>query len=155
MSVTPLPTKLAGITEREAIADAVYRAVLAFDHNNEDLLRSAVTEDATFEFKDILACKGMTELKEKIYDRVSKLDTLHMLSNVRVNMEGDNRAKVSCSAVATHCRAGQGIDPNGAKYTSGALYLCDVVKEGALWKVSRWEVQVIWLRGDPSVMSGE
>ena len=155
MSVASLPTKLAGITEREAIADALYRAVLAFDHNNEDLLRSAITEDGFLEFKGVMSCKGIAELKEKVYDRVSKLDTLHVLSNVRVNVESDSQAQVLCSAVATHCRAGQGVVPDGAKYTSGAMYLCDVVKEGELWKVSRWQAQVIWLQGDRSVMSGE
>ena len=154
MSLAPLPANLAGITDREGVADALYRAVLAFDHANEDLLRSALTEDVTMEFVGVLSGKGIADLKAKVFDRVSKLDTLHCLSNMRVSMESATTAKASCSAVATHVRAGQGIDPNSAKYTSGVLYLCELVKDGELWKVNDWKAQVVWLHGDPSVMSG-
>lgn len=155
MPVAPLPINLTGITEREAIVDAVYRAVLAFDHNDEELLRSAITEDASLDFEGVLSCKGIDELKANVYDRVAKLDTLHLLSNVRVHQESSTTAKVSCSAMAQHCRRGQGVDASGGKYTSGALYLCNVVKVGNLWKVNKWDAQVIWLQGDASVMTGE
>lgn len=41
-----LPAELSGpINEREAIRDSIFRAVLSFDHADEALLRSAVTED--------------------------------------------------------------------------------------------------------------
>lgn len=152
MSLSPLPAKLAGITEREAVADAVYRGVLAFDHADEDLLRSAITEDAITEFPGVLSAQGILAIKEKVFDRVSKLDTTHFLSNFRVNMESDRMAQVSCSAMAQHCPQGQGRDAGGAKYTSGGLYLCDVIKDGDLWKVKRWQAQMIWLAGDASVM---
>lgn len=154
MPVAPLPAKLSGITEREAIADALYRAVLAFDHADEDLLRSSITEDIELEFPGVLSAKGIPEVKAGVYDRVSKLDTTHFLSNVRINQESSTKAKVSCSALAQHCRMGQGLDGTAGKYTSGVLYLCDMVKDGELWKVSRWDAQVIWLDGDASVMSG-
>ena len=155
MALVPLPTSLAGITEREAVADALYRAVLAFDHADEDLLRSAMTEDVTMEFIGVISGKGIDEIKAKVFDRVSKLDTLHCLSNMRVSMESATTAKATCSAIAQHVRTGQGIDPNSAKYTSGALYSSELVKEGELWKIKRWQAKVVWLNGDPSVMSGE
>ena len=156
MPVQPLPISLAGsLTDREAIADALYRAVLAFDHADEALLRSALTEDISAEMPGVVTTNGIQEVKEAVYDRVSKLDTTHFLSNVRVNVESDTTAKVSCSAMAQHCPTGQGMDPSSRKFTSGALYFANVVKVDELWKIKNWKAQMIWFDGDRSVMSGE
>jgi hypothetical protein len=46
----PYPHTLTGLTTREAITDALYRAVLAFDRNDTSLLDSAFAgEDSVFE----------------------------------------------------------------------------------------------------------
>jgi hypothetical protein len=156
MSIKALPISLAGgLTDREAIADALYRAVLAIDHADEALLRSAMTEDASTEIPGVVAANGIEELKATVYDRVSKLDTTHFLSNIRVNIESATTAKVSCSAMAQHVRTGQGMNPASIKFTSGALYQCDVVKVDELWKIKYWKAQMVWFDGDRSVMSGE
>ena len=115
-----LPAKLTGaLTEREAIADALYRAVLAFDHADEALLLSAVTEDISAEMSGSSA-KGVAELKAAFFDRVSKLDTTHFLSNMRINIESATTATVTCSAMAQHLRPGTGFDTSSSKLTSGA-----------------------------------
>ena len=156
MPVQPLPVQLAGgLTDREAIADALYRAVLAFDHPDEALLRSAMTDDAKAEIPGVAAANGIEELKAVVYDRVSKLDTTHFLSNMRVNIQSSTTAKVTCSAMAQHCPAGKGMDPTGKKFTSGSMYQCDVVKVDELWKIKYWTAQMIWFDGDRAVMSGE
>jgi len=150
-----LPAKLAGaLTEREAIADALYRAVLAFDHADEALLLSAVTEDISAEMPG-LSSKGVPELKAAVFDRVSKLDTTHFLSNIRVTIESGTTAKVTCSAMAQHVRPGKGFEPGPNKFTSGGLYLCDVVKVGDLWKIKSWKANIVWVDGDPTVMAGQ
>jgi hypothetical protein len=150
-----LPAKLAGaLTEREAIADALYRAVLAFDHADEALLLSAMTEDISFEILGA-SHNGIPEIKAAVFDRVSKLDTTHFISNIRISIESATTAKMTCSATAQHVRPGKGFEPGPNKFTSGGLYLCDVVKVDDLWKIKSWKVNVVWVDGDPTVMNGE
>ncbi|KUI60990.1 hypothetical protein VP1G_08205 [Cytospora mali] len=114
-----LPSQLTGaLTQREAIADALYRAVLAFDHADEALLLSAVTEDLSAEIRDSSA-KGIQEFKAMVFDRVSKLDTTHFLSKMRVTVESATEAKATCSAMAQHIRPSKGFGQVMNKFTSG------------------------------------
>lgn len=77
-----LPSTLTGaLTDREAIADTLYRAVLAFDHADEALLLSAITADISASMPGSSA-NGIPEFKAAVFDRVSKLDTTHFLSNI-------------------------------------------------------------------------
>ncbi|KAF4945224.1 hypothetical protein FGADI_12123 [Fusarium gaditjirri] len=142
-----------GLTEREAIGDALYRAVLAFDHADEALLLSAITEDIYAEMPGSTA-HGIAELKAAVFDRVSKLHTTHFLSNVRINIVSSSAATATCSALAQHVRPGEGVDPSSAKLTSGAFYACDMVKVGDLWKMKTWKANIIWLDGDPAALAG-
>nr|RBQ83582.1 hypothetical protein FVER53263_13987 [Fusarium verticillioides] len=149
-----LPAELTGgLAEREAISDALYRAVLAFDHADEALLLSAITEDIDAEMPGSTA-RGIAEFKAAVFDRVSKLDTTHFLSNVRINITSSRTATATCSALAQHVRPGEGVDPSSAKFTSGAFYACDMVKIGDLWKMKTWKANIIWLDGDPTVLAG-
>jgi hypothetical protein len=161
MAFPPLPASLPGLTDREAIIDALHRAVLSFDHADESLLHSAVTKDIMVEMPGASPpMSGIPALKETVFDRVAyKLDTTHFLSNFRVDLpggEGVTTARVTCSAMAQHVRKGKGRE-NGNKYTSGGLYLCEVVKDGesGLWKIKNWKFNIVWLEGDASVMTGE
>ncbi|KAF5659330.1 hypothetical protein FDENT_13944 [Fusarium denticulatum] len=149
-----LPAKLTdGLAEREAISDALYRAVLAFDHADEALLLSAITEDIVAEMLGSTAHRT-AEFKAAVFDRVSKLDTTHFLSNVRINIASSSTATATCSALAQHVRSGQGTDPSSAKLTSGAFYTCDMVKVGSPWKMKTWKANIIWLDGDSTVLAG-
>lgn len=149
-----LPAQLAGgFTTREAIADAVYRAVLAFDHADEALLLTSVTEDIVTEMPGISA-KGIPELKTAVFDRVSQITTTHFISNIRISIESDTKATLTCSALAQHVRPGKEFEPVGNKFTSGGLYLCEVVKIGDLWKIKSWKANFLWVDGDPTVMTG-
>lgn len=123
-----LPAQLQGQhTEAEAVADALYRAVLAFDLDDEALLRSAVTGEISMRMPGIINVNGIQELKEKVFDRVSKLDTTHFLSNMRVNISSAATARATCSATARHVRPGKGFESGPNKYMSGGLYSCELV----------------------------
>ncbi|KAI1852812.1 hypothetical protein JX265_003296 [Neoarthrinium moseri] len=159
MSFSALPASLPSLSNHEAIADALYRAVLAFDHGDEELLRSAVTDDITAEMPGSPPTSGIAALKASVFDRVAfGIDTTHFLSNIRVNLASASAttAQVSCSALAQHVRKGKGYEP-GNKFTSGCMYLCDVIKEesSSLWKIENWKIHIIWVDGDRSVMTGQ
>lgn len=149
-----LPAQLSGLTEREAIADALYRGVLAFDHADESLLLSAVTDDIHFEMPGT-SVQGFAAVKEAVFDRVSKLGTTHFLTNLRIAIDSPTAAKVTCTSTAQHVRVGKGFEPGPHKFTSGGFYACDVVKVGDLWKIKSWWFNIVWVGGNASVMTGE
>lgn len=155
MSQTQLPTSLTpALSDRDAISDAVIRACLAIDTDDESLFQSAFTQDAIFEIESRPIMKGYAAIKTDCFDVVAKLDTTHFLSNMRVNIEsGGSAAKLTCSAHSFHYRKGEGVVPDAPKWVGGTLYFCDLVKEEAGgWKISNWYLKPIWLEGDISVM---
>ncbi|TGJ81085.1 hypothetical protein E0Z10_g7684 [Xylaria hypoxylon] len=158
MAFSALPAALPGLTDRESIADVLYRAVLAFDHGDDALLRSAVTDDVTAEMPGSPPTSGISALKTAVFDRVAfDLDTTHFLSNIRVSVEsGASMAQVSCSALAQHVRKGKGFEPGPHRFTSGGMYLCDVVKDepSGVWKIKTWKANIVWVDGDLAVMTG-
>ncbi|KAI0974989.1 hypothetical protein F4678DRAFT_470278 [Xylaria arbuscula] len=152
---TALPATLGGgLTDREAIADALYRVVLAFDLADESLLLSAVTPNISADIGGS-STKGFAELKAANWDRISKLDTTHYLSNIRINIQSAATAQATCAALSQHVRPGKGLEADSKKWTAGSTYLCDLVKVGELWKISNWKLKVVWVDGDFGVMSGE
>ena len=149
-----LPAHLPGLTDREAIADTLYRAILAFDHADESLLLSAMIDDVEVETMG-QSLKGIPQLKAAVFDRVSKLDTTHFISNVRVIVETPTTAKTTCSALAQHVRPGKGHEVGPHRYMSGCLYACDVCKVGELWKITKWSANMVWTDGHQEVMTGQ
>lgn len=152
------PLSLTSLTPREAVTDALYRAINGFDRNDISILISAFVEDASFELHDggnVRSVNGVSDLRTQVFDRVGPMDTMHMISNVRVDVkDGANTAFLTANALAQHCPPGRGKEPDGPKWLVGGEYSIDLVKdeEDGLWKVKKWVMKVIWRQGDPSVM---
>lgn len=155
MHGTSLPAKLAGppLSDRDAIADACYRAFASIDYADQDLLLSSVTEDVHTEIAGHV-CHGAEELQTKVLDHVTnKLDTIHYLTNMRVSIDTATTARVNFMASAVHCRLGKGYEPGPNRFTTGALYYCEVVKDDDLWKLKMMKSNHIWADGDQSIMA--
>ncbi|KAK7991380.1 hypothetical protein PG988_000174 [Apiospora saccharicola] len=139
--------------DRDAVADACYRAFLSIDQSDEELLKSAVTPDV---YTDIAfkVCDGYDELRNKVWTNVSEnVDTIHYLNNVRVSIDTPTTARATFSAMAVHCILGKGYEPDSTKFTTGAFYNCDAVKvEEGLWKLKMMKSTHIWSTGDRSIM---
>ncbi|KAF5978841.1 hypothetical protein FCOIX_5644 [Fusarium coicis] len=103
-------------------SDALYRAVLALDDADEALVLSAITEDIDAKMPDSTA-HGIAEFKAAVFDRVSKLNTTHFLSNMRINITSSRTATATCPALAQHVRPGHGVDTSLAKFTSALFML--------------------------------
>lgn len=157
MHGTPLPAQLAGppLSDRDAVADACFRAFASIDHADKELLLSSVTEDV---YTDIAGkvCDGAEELLTKVWDNVSnKIDTIHYLTNMRVSIDTATMARVTFTAMAVHCRLGKGYEPGPNKFTTGAIYNCDAVKVDNIWRLKKMKSHHVWGEGDHSVMAGE
>ncbi|KAJ1563100.1 hypothetical protein HK405_001353 [Cladochytrium tenue] len=148
-----LPALLPGtsLTDREAVADALYRVALALDTNDSELLESAMADDVEVEFiRGQL--HGLAEVRATVFAVVGPLDTTHMLTNMRVMLSEPGKASATCTALAQHARPGMGQVPGPNRYSTGALYACELEKDGELWKIKSWRTKYLWAEGDHSVM---
>lgn len=149
-----LPTTLSPpLSGRDAVADAVYRALLGFDTNHLDIFKSAFNEDSTFTVNDKVT-EGLDKIVSELFGMVSKLDTTHHLTNMRINIDGA-KATLSATVLAQHYRGGTGTDPKAERYLAGGLYLLDLVKGNGdveVWKIASWKIQIIWGEGDATVL---
>jgi len=155
MSLPTLPHVLTSLTEREAIADALYRAVEAFDRNDIPLFNSAFSKpdsDVVVSFNGKVI--GLDALRSQL-DFVGPMDTTHTISNMRIDVkEGAGTASLTAYALAQHCPPGRGLEPDGPKFLAASSYAADLVKDESdgLWKMKRWASKGIWRQGDSSVM---
>jgi SnoaL-like domain len=154
------PHKLPSLTPREAITDALYRALIGFDRHDIPIFTSAFAgEDVTFEIHDgsnePRTVNGLSTIQNTVLAQVGPMDTTHMISNVRVDVkDGADTASLTAYALAQHCPPGRGKEPDGPKFLAGAEYMIDLVRDGedGLWKIKKWVLDVVWRQGDRAVI---
>jgi len=149
------PHILTSLTEREAVADALYRAIIGFDTNDVSIFNSAFSgPDVVFDLSGNVI-NGLDAIRTQLLDFVGPMDTTHMISNVRVDVkDGASTASLTAYALAQHCPSGKGGEPGGPKYLTASSYFLDLVKDKSdgLWKIKKWAMKIIWTQGDSSVM---
>jgi hypothetical protein len=146
---------LTSLTEREAITDALYRAIIGFDSNDVAILNSAFSgEDVDIVF-NANPISGLDAVRTQLLDFVGPMDTTHMINNVRVDVkDGASTASLTAYALAQHCPPGRGNEPDGPKFLAASEYFIDLVKDKSdgVWKIKKWAMKIIWSQGDASVM---
>jgi hypothetical protein len=152
------PHTLTSLTPREAITDALYRALIGFDRNDISIFNSAFAgEDVIFELHsdDRRIINGLSTIRTQVLDHVGPMDTTHMISNVRVDVkDGADTASLTAYALAQHCPPGKGKEPDAPKYLVGGEYWIDLMRDegDGLWKIKKWVLDVVWRQGDASLM---
>lgn len=151
-------TSLPNLTPREGVIDAIHRCFTGMDTNDHELYESACLQDESMTVvigpTTVQGWKAIREFSEKVFHIV----TSHAITNIRVALEdGAETASVTASAMAFHLRPAEAFTPEDTSYTSASVYRFEVVKDSkdGLWKIKRWEFQVLWTVGDPTVMHGE
>jgi hypothetical protein len=151
---------LTGLSTREAIADALYRGVQGIDTNNVSLFKSALVDLKEFTFEvNGFGLQGEEAVMGTIFNFVGPMDTLHTISNIRIDVKDDaaDTAVMTAYAVARHHRKGEGPDPTTPHLTTGGIYTLDLVQDRSdgLWKARKWAANFIWRDGDESVTARE
>ena len=152
--------KLSGLTDREACIDAVYRFVQGIDDNNRELADSAFTEDCKFDLSSVMAgdeAIGTFDSRDafvsQLAEHVFGLDTLHQLTNFRVDIRGDTAA-LTCMTLAQHFRAGEGPTPDKVGYLMGNRFNAQLKKEEeGFWRVSNLAIRCQWAQGDSNAFT--
>lgn len=153
------PSSLSGLSEREAVTDALYRAIIGCDHHDAELFNSAwAGEDVSMELHDDnkRVLPNLSLIRTHVFDRVGPMDTTHNLGMVRVDVKpGADTATLTATSTAVHAPPGKGRDPEGIKYTVGGEYSVELIKDGTgLWCIKRVVLNVVWTQGDASLMGG-
>ncbi|KAH7304326.1 hypothetical protein B0I35DRAFT_445529 [Stachybotrys elegans] len=151
---------LTGLTTREAIVDAMSRALSGVDRNDSDLFVSAwAGEEVSFEINgdgEQKLLPNLSVIRKHILGHIGPMDTTHNVSNIRIEVEdGASIARLTATSLAQHCPAGKGKDVDAPKYLVAGEYSGEVIQDVAdgVWKLKRLALNVIWKQGDESVIN--
>jgi hypothetical protein len=151
--------EITAFTDRDGIVDAVTRIVEGIDFGNEELLRSAFTEDAVFDLGGIHPSihsfepyVGRGAVVRTLMETVgTEMDTFHALSNIRVRVDGDT-AQLTCYLIGQHHRTGEGPSVEFQDHLLlGNRFETDLVRDhDHVWLVRRNRVTSRWSVGNPA-----
>lgn len=152
-------TEVTNYTDRDGVVDAVTRVVEGIDFGNEELLRSAFTEDAVFDLSGIdpsihefQPYRGRDEVVRILMATVGRsMDTFHALSNIRVAISGDT-AQLTCYLIGQHHRSGEGPSVHTQDHLLlGNRFETELVRDhDHVWLVRRNNVSSRWATGNPA-----
>lgn len=148
-------TTLKGLTPHEAVADALYRALVGLDLQDDKLWASAWAKENDISFALGEPLIGFDAIKKGVYDRIGALETQHTTSTVRVDLDQNAKtARLTAYAVNNHFRPGEGMKPDSVGFLCGGKYDVELVEDESdgLWKMRHWKMGLIWCTGDGSLV---
>ena len=147
-----------GLTDREAVCDALIAYAQSLDECSEALFRASTTKDMVLDLTpfnawghDYKVMDSQDIVNAAILESVGKMPTSHHLSNFRVWLNGDC-ATYQCYVLAHH----HGVveqpreSPNNF-YNVGGRYEGEVVKQGGKWLVKSVKITPWWIIGNVEV----
>ena len=142
---TPVGTILAGLADREAIRECLYRYARGVDRLDADMLRSAYWPDCVDEHTGFAG--NAEEFIAWAFPIMATMDqTMHMIGNVLIMIRGQT-ADVESYFYGIH-RINL---PGGGKsdVIGAGRYLDNFEKRGDEWRIARRHVVTDWFRQYP------
>lgn len=150
---------------REAVIDALYRCLMAFDTNDAALFDSSFITDGVFEVNGRVMT-GLPEIHATGLALIFTIDTTHLATNVRVHMktkaveagatvEEKDEASLTTTVLVQHFAGSKGMEPGQASLMSGSLYRGELARDtDGLWKFKHLYIKPTWVEGDWTVVGG-
>ncbi|PYE18388.1 SnoaL-like protein [Paraburkholderia silvatlantica] len=144
----PNQDTLEQISDRQHIADLLYRSLRCTDEKHIDELQNCYTEELVIDFGEVkppqqLAAKDLAAWARRAYALVK---TQHMMFNVEITLDGDHASSLSCGH-ALHQRTDTGdfwhIYP---RYEFGYSR----TENG--WRISRIKMTPVFEEGNPALL---
>ncbi len=151
------PQLLSDLNPREAVADALYRAILGIDSSDRAMFESGCVTDETAVLETGKFNLQGWEAIGKLFDRAFALTTTHFATNLRIQIKDEKTASLTANVIAYHVKPGTEHDKEDTSYTAGTMYDLDLVKDAkdGLWKIRKWGIKSNWSTGDRSILHGE
>ena len=145
-----------GADDQLAIVDALYRFGAGQDLRDRALFESAFTEHATLDFTgpawrlgaSIPVFEGRHVIADTIFAAIGGLDTTHTVTNPRVTAYDGKQATLFALVEAQHLPRGDHARHLLLKH----IYTMELSRRGALWQISRMQIDMVWFHGDPTVL---
>jgi hypothetical protein len=149
--------QLAQVIDREEVIDALYRFGLGQDLRDRELFASAFAADAVLDFRpaatkaglDIPLMEGRDTIVDIILNPDNRIDTTHVVSNARVELDGDT-ARLTAIVEAQHLPK----DDHSRHALLKNVYAVDAVRDGGRWVMRHVHIDNVWYTGDPRVITG-
>lgn len=151
------PLSPLALTPREAVTDALHRAILGLDSNNRALFESACLTTDEMEWVGGGFSVTGWDAVSALFERVFGLITMHVISNVRVSFRDGETARLMAHAVSYHVRREDKESVEERSFTGYSLYDLVIVKTGEGpdgWKIKRWTADVLRTTGNRSIVHG-
>jgi hypothetical protein len=154
----PAPAGADELIARLEIVDALHRFAYGRDLRDRELLTSAFTVDAEFDFRPAAERCGLSGIPLMtgpemiagiVLDPRVPLDTTHTVSNCRIEL-GDGRATLTALVEAQHLPAGD----HSRHALLKNVYTVELVPSGRQWLIRRVWIDNVWFTGDPQVIVG-
>lgn len=149
------------MTDHGAIADTVYQYMEGVDRKDASKIIAVHTENGVLDISalnrpddPVGETHGRENIASYLLGRMEHLETTHMLSNIRVKFESDEKAELTCYALAQHHRREEALDPEKKGMLACVRYVVKLVKVEGAWLIERLQLSQAWGQGDPSVMIG-
>ena len=144
--------------EQLEVVDAMYRFGAGVDHNDADLLATAVSDDAVVDFGpcgramglDFPVLTGGETIVGFLCSNAERQTTSHVITNARARIEG-NSAVLRSLVSATHLPKGD----HSRRCQMMNWYDVELVKEVDSWRMRRMVISNAWFTGDVQVLMGK
>lgn len=142
--------------DKLAAVEALYRFAAGIDLRDNDLLRSALAEDAISDFRPAAAkagfeypvLKGRDSIVSALSNSLRLLDTTHSVTNPRATIDGDT-AHLEAMVEAQHLPRGD----HSRQFLMKNRYDVELIRQGKVWLIRRATIDNAWSSGDLAVLS--
>ena len=158
MTDSPM-VKLNGLTDREAVLDAIHRFYEGMDDAKPDLIRSAFTTDAildtsplSMEGRPFPKLSGQEEIVNGMMAGMGQLDCSHHVSNFRCQL-GTDSVDFTVSALVKQFAKGEADDPRKTNSITGGTRSRGTATraEAGQWRIQFMTMRRQWAEGDMSM----
>lgn len=149
-----------GLTDREAVVDALNAYTQALDEGSVDLFRACTTADMVLDLTpfnerghDYKPMDGQDAVVAAILEGVGRMPTSHHLTNFRVWLDGSGGARFQCYVLAHHHKVMKEPreDPDNF-YNVGGRYEGEAVRQDGQWLIKSIKITPWWIVGNVEVL---
>lgn len=133
------------LLERQEICDLLHRYASSLDDRNWTRLRSCFTPDAVAIYGELGTQEGYEAIESTCRSALEKYDFIqHIITNHEIEINGDT-ARSRCYLHAQHTKKGA---EGGDNLTIGGMYLDEIVRTPAGWRICKRELCFLWQEGN-------